>query len=69
MSKKIAGYPVDETGILVNAPCACSQCQEEGRQPGHKYCNDVPAELLQAQEAGKIVAHLGNAGWYWQTRN
>lgn len=66
MNKKIAGYTVDSDGILTNAPCACSQCQEEGRQPGHKYCNDVPAALLQAQEAGQIVASLDNAGWYWK---
>lgn len=68
MGKQIAGYAVDDNGILVNAPCACPQCQEEGQQPGHKYCNNVPAELLQAQEAGQIVANLDNSGWYWQAR-
>lgn len=66
MSKKIAGYTVDESGVLTNAPCACPQCQEEGRQPGHKYCNDVPTELLQAQIDGWIVANLDNAGWHWK---
>jgi len=63
--KKIAGYEVGEDGILLNAPCACSQCQEEGLQPGHVYCSNVPAELLQAQKEDRIVANLDNSGWYW----
>lgn len=61
----IAGYKVDEFGVLNNAPCACPGCQETGHQPGHRYCDNVPAKLLQAQDAGKIVANLDNAGWYW----
>lgn len=65
--KTIAGYPI-ENGTLLNAPCACPLCQEEGRQPGHRYCENVPAPLLEAQERGEIVATLDSAGWYWQVR-
>lgn len=61
----IAGYNVDEFGVLRNAPCACPGCQVDGRQPGHRFCDNVPAELLKAQEDGVISANLDNAGWYW----
>lgn len=56
---------VNENGVLDNAPCACPGCQEDGRQPGHRYCENVPSKLLAAQERGLIVANLDSAGWYW----
>lgn len=62
----VLGYKVDENGVLRNAPCAYPGCQDVGeQQPGHVYCNAVPAALLQAQDDGAIVANLDNAGWYW----
>lgn len=66
--KTIAGYQVEKDGTLLNAPCACPGCMEEGRQDGHRYCANVPAPLIEAQERGEIVANLDNAGWHWQVR-
>lgn len=63
--EQVAGYRVDEFGALRNAPCACPQCQEDGWQRGHPYCNNVPAELLKARDNGLIFAHLDSGGWYW----
>lgn len=66
-TQEFLGYTIEEK-VLLNAPCGCPQCRDEGRQPGHPYCENVPAELLAAEEAGQIVANLDNAGWYWTTK-
>ena len=67
---KMLGYEVDEFGILVNAPCSCPGCMDEGEvQEGHRYCNHVPSPLLQARDSGAIIARLELGSWFWQKKS
>ena len=63
---EVVGYVVDTYGVLLNAPCGCFLCSDEGWQKGHPYCSNVLAELLQAEEDGFIRRHLDSSGWYWK---
>jgi hypothetical protein len=64
----IAGYKVDQYGVLRGAPCGCDQCSVEGWQRGHLYCDDVPAELLALEEQGAIRRNL-DSSWYWEVNS
>lgn len=54
------GYVVEDTGMLIGAPCCCFGDDHRG----HPYCDEPTKELLEAERDGLIVRHLQGV-WRW----
>jgi len=63
---EIGGTSYDvRDGVILGAPCCCPQCDEEGRQPGHRWCDESLSGFVEAEREGRVFRSL-NSAWRWE---